>query len=283
MTTVQPAKPHPLYVVVCGMPRCGTRQFTDFLNQSDKVCIQAEISRALLRPLHLFIKKADKVYKKPWQSSNYNRKRPDLLVDLIRNVSKGEVYLQSKATIHGFKTPRIEIGYKALNQLFIPSFSRINYFYCIRAVSDCFLSLHAMPWSRTSPKTFINQYIKSLNSAQQLKELPDTKQGKVAIHILNLDAFVASTTRAQWLAKHLFAPLNLHPEAEWIEGILSTTGNRNSTERATGKRRDTQLPANVREIFLGQKERINTAIHRFNEVFDEELRMFEDRDADTQP
>jgi len=266
----------PLHVILCGMPRCGTRQFTDFLNQESSICLQGEIKQSLIDPIRQMVEAADRVYADGAYSGRYRKKRAQLLLQLFSHLSKSYPFHKPSATIHGFKTPGIEKAYQTLNSLFLPSTHRLVYFYCIRNISDCYLSLCSMPWFKATPKQFVAKFLRSLTAARQIKASPEAEKGQVAIEILNLDAFIASTDRAQWLATRLFAPVDLQPKAAWLQSIASTTGNRNSTERATGKKRDTQLPADVRGIFLAEKESINAAIQEFNEVFNETLPLFQD-------
>ena len=261
-----------IYSIVCGMPRCGTRQFADFLNRDDRICIQGEIRSTLIPYISKLVLKADNEYKSGKLQKYFSKKkRYDAAVELFSLFSKGRRYKKKTALIHGFKPPGAELQHKVLCSVILPSVNKLIFFYCIRNIKDCFLSLSAMPWFRRTAEQFISRYIKSLKTAITVEQKSNNENAKTRICILNLDDFIATEEKANWIKQKLFSPLGIELSFSEAQAYINTTENRNSTMRATGTKRETVLPEAVSEIFQCKIDEINKVVADFNNIFEASL------------
>jgi hypothetical protein len=256
-----------IYSVICGMPRCGTRQFADFLNKEDRACIQAEIKASLIPYIYDLLMKADSEYESGKQQKHFLKKRYEAIVELFSLFSKGARAVKPSASLHGFKTPNAEFYYEALCAMILPSFERLVFFYCIRNIKDCFLSLSAMPWFNRTPEQFISRYLKSLKTAIKIHKKTKKENSKTSIGILHLDDFIGAEDKASWLISKLYAPVEIDLPLARATTYIETTGNRNSTVRMIGTKRETELAADINNFFQTKMEEVNPIVAEFNKVF----------------
>ncbi len=261
----------PTFLVVCGMPRSGTRQFSDFLNRHPDIAIQGEILDALVPCIRDMMVAGDAAYGTGNSSKNYRIKRARIVIDNFSGFSKGKRVSKPKSEIVGFKTPRVERRYKDLILIAGDSFQTTEYFYCIRNIADCYLSLLAMPWFAASPYSYIKNYISSLSDAVKLGKISKKGGSRVALRVLNLDDFIRSDSKTDWLSDRMFSVLPITTEPAWLEEIAANTENRNATENAVGKKRAKTLPNEALEVFQRQHAKIERAVNRFNLTFNENL------------
>lgn len=259
------------FVVVCGMPRSGTRQFTDFLNRHPAICIQGEIRHSLIRSVRDLMISADAAYPTGYAAKFYHKKRAKAVAELFASFSKVRRVTKPKAKIQGFKTPHGEHYHRMIKDIVGESFDHTSYFYCIRNIADCYLSLIEMPWFLDGPNRYINNYITSLGNALALQKLAESGDARVSIGILNLDDFIRSDAKPGWISARLFASLTVDASPDWIEDIVGSTSNRNATERATGKRRAKHLEGPAAEVFERRLPEIEAAVAQFNLAFSEKL------------
>lgn len=216
------------YVIVCGPPRSGTRQFADFLNAHEDVCLQAEINPKLISPIRELLKEADAVYGDSQKKNIYEKKRADAVSAMFSFFSKGNIFEKPDCRVQGFKLPHAELHSGNLNEIITPSFQRLNYFYCIRNLKDTYLSLMAMPWFRASPDQFFKKYVKSLKAAIQM----DGKaNGGAVINVVSLDGFLESRDRGEWLLRNLFLPIGIQPNSKTLNEYIDNSINKNSSSR----------------------------------------------------
>jgi hypothetical protein len=263
------------YVILCGMPRCGTRQFTDLLNRDNRICLQGEIKQSMIKPIYELVKAADAAYINGTQLKYYQQKRALAISELFSFFSKANRIIKPEASIHGFKTPNIELLHEILTAMFTPSTNQLSYLYCIRNIKDCYLSLTSMVWFKATQEQFIARYIRSLRTAVELGQKSRIANSKTQVRILNLDEYIKETDKADWIIHRIYSQIGMHVTRERAIEIVTTTENRNATERATGKRRDNNVSSNVHEVFLTNKIAINSAVAEFNEMFCENLQLYE--------
>jgi hypothetical protein len=256
-----------IYTVICGMPRCGTRQFTDFLSKDERICIQGEIKTSLIPYMRDLLLRADSEYDSGKQQKYFSRKRLEAVIQLFSLFSKGAKAFKPSASLHGFKTPNAELCYKELFSMILPSVDRLVFFYCIRNIKDCFLSLSAMPWFNRTPEQFIDRYIKSLKTAIKINKKTKKESSKTSIYTLHLDDFIAAEDKAHWLISKLYAPIGIDLPLARATDYIEKTGNRNSTVRMIGTKRETELAPDINAFFQTKKEKVNTIIAEFNTVF----------------
>lgn len=273
--------PRPLetFVVLCGMPRCGTRQFADFLNRHPRLCLQGEIRGTLLGTIRGALEAAQQAYPRGYAARAFREKRARGVIDLFGLLSKGNRITKQGADIHGFKCPQMERQQGHITAIVRPAFKRLVWLHAIRNPVDCWLSLRAMPWFSDDPDQFVERYCSSLDYARTLAERSGTETGAppvttgapastlamgTTIAALDLDAFIASADKPGWLGQHLFAPLGLAPSAAELAHFAATTDNRNATTRATGAARSRMLDPADHARFEHHAPRLEAAIAAYN-------------------
>jgi hypothetical protein len=265
----------PAYIVLCGMPRCGTRQFSDFINRDERVCLQAEIHKPLVESVHTLVTHADKVYGAGKKSKLYTEKRCIIVPELFGYISKVSKNTKETAVIHGFKTPGIEECHQQLSELLLPSTQKLVYLYSIRNIKDCYLSISSMSWFKSTQKRFIGKYISSLRDAIALHKSAQKKGSKIQVSALNLDDYIASNDKPAWINERLYRPVGIDISHERAAELIKTTKNTNATARITGKERPTELSLPMHLMFMANQRRINNAVRDFNATFGENLALYE--------
>lgn len=278
--------PRPLetFVVLCGMPRCGTRQFADFLNRHPRLCLQGEIRGTLLGTIRGALEAAQQAYPRGYAARAFREKRARGVIDLFGLLSKGNRITKQGADIHGFKCPQMERQQGHITAIVRPAFKRLVWLHAIRNPVDCWLSLRAMPWFSDDPDQFVERYCSSLDYARAIAERSGAERGGTetdappvttgaptptlamgtTIAALDLDAFIASADKPGWLGQHLFAPLGLAPSAAELAHFAATTDNRNATTRATGTARSRMLDPADHARFEHHAPRLEAAIAAYN-------------------
>lgn len=269
------ASPRPLetFVVLCGMPRCGTRQFADFLNRHPRLCLQGEIRGTLLGTIRGALEAARQAYPKGYAARAFREKRARGVIDLFALLSKGNRITKQGADIHGFKCPQMERQQGHITAIVRPAFKRLVWLHAIRNPVDCWLSLQAMPWFSDDLDQFVERYCSSLDYARALAERSGAERSRTGrsgaetsttITALDLDAFIASADKPGWIGQHLFAPLDLAPSAAELARFAATTDNRNATTRATGTARPRRLAPADHARFEHHAPRLEAAIAAYN-------------------
>lgn len=201
----------------------------------------------------------------------YWGKRARTIVENFAGFSKGKREFKPKATIFGFKTPRVERYHKDLTLIVGDTFEKTAYFYCIRNIVDCYLSLVEMPWFGSGPNSFIDLYVASLNDAVTLANISKQSGDRIAFSVLNLDDFIQSDTKARWIYDRMFSTLPINTGLPWFENIVTNTANRNATENTVGKKRAKMLSGAAVEVFQRRQADIEKAVGEFNLAFSENL------------
>lgn len=249
------------FCIVGGFPRAGTRQFTDFLNKHDAVQLKGEVYPQSLPRLSEFIAAVDQFHAGKWPEENYRKFRAQTILNTIAGVSKGTNAPFEFATsrVFGFKTPYVEIWKSAVDELFVPEAqSPIQFFYCVRNLGDNFLSQNA--FLGVNIATFIRRTTRSLISCLEFLE-----DDRYACEVLDLDEFVNSEHRTDWVASHLYGALGVKvPNPNKLAKIVDSTVNRNSTATTRGERR-TALQDSERQSLAADND-LRKALDRFREV-----------------
>ncbi|GHC97449.1 hypothetical protein [Novosphingobium pokkalii] len=255
------------FTVLCGMPRCGTRQFADFLNAHPRLCLQGEIRSGLVNTIRATLDAGDRAYASGYAANYYRQKRAQGVIDLFTLLSKARRISKPGADLHGFKCPQIERQSAAITAIVRPAFATLHWLHCIRNPADCWLSLKAMPWFSDSLDQFVTRYCDSLDQARAIAEAPAVEGLAVDIHALDLDAFIAAPDKPAWLGQHLFGPLDVAVAPEALARIVAGTDNRNATERATGSARPKVLSAEDHAGLRRHAGRLDDAIGAYNTRF----------------
>jgi hypothetical protein len=234
------------FVVLCGMPRCGTRQFADFLNAHPRLCLQGEIRSGLLGTIRATLDAGDSAYASGYAANYYRQKRAQGVIDLFTLLSKRGGSASRGPTCTGSNARR----WSARARRSPPSSARHSprCTGCTYPQSGRLLAVahgHAVVFRQ--PRPVRGRYCDSLDHARAIAERSGAERGGTetgaprdarrppplamgtTIAALDLDAFIASADKPGWLGQHLFAPLGLAPSAAELAHFAATTDNRNAT------------------------------------------------------
>jgi len=252
------------FVVVCGMPRSGTRQFTDILNQHPKICVQGETRRQALGPITACARQLCRIHRTAGADDPARIYRSIAL--LFAAAGKGRPRLDARAEIHGFKTPNYELDHPKLTRFLSMAARPVVYLYCIRTFRETYLSYLSMGFPKTLDK-FIRTYIESLRATKEIARQAARNPEEVRIGVLHLDDFLSTGNRGLWLSSRLFTPLGLTLSAKTAGAFLESTDNLNATARTGSRRRLTELPLAAERIINRQRRALQSAIGEFNSEF----------------
>jgi hypothetical protein len=260
------------YIVLCGMPRSGTRQFADVLNQHPNICIQGESSRHSVPAIATFLGKLEKIYPSA-DRHQAEEQRYRALALAFAAAGKGRPRLAPKADIHGIKSPNHELVHCDLTRLIGAYASPVVYLYCIRNLRESYLSYLSMRFAKTV-QMYIRTYLGSLAAAMAINEASEANPAKVRISVLHLDDFISTSDQGAWLSRRLFDPLGLKVTGPAATRLLAKTVNRNATAQAAGRVRLTQLPGFAASAIQTEQARLDAAIEDFNRMFGTSLALF---------
>jgi len=259
------------FVVVCGLPRSGTRQFTDYLNHFDDFSIQGEISEKLIEDFCSLMRKADECYLDSKYKEMWLNKRADFVCSNFMLLQKGRVEQSKEGRFVGFKTPYIESYYKDIRSMVYPSFESVDWMFCVRDFMGCYRSLSSMPWFNRTASSFSYKFVKSLSSIIQIEKTK--KKGAESSCVINLSDYIASSDKKKWLESVVFS--RFYDDVSGLGAVVDFVGNRNSGENRFGVKKPVAIPQEDMEVFYDKKEVINSSIERFNDIFDESLPLIE--------
>ncbi|MFD2780234.1 hypothetical protein ACFS32_02845 [Novosphingobium pokkalii] len=95
------------FTVLCGMPRCGTRQFADFLNAHPRLCLQGEIRSGLVNTIRATLDAGDRAYASGYAANYYRQKRAQGVIDLFTLLSKARRISKPGPTCTGLSARRL--------------------------------------------------------------------------------------------------------------------------------------------------------------------------------
>lgn len=246
--------------IIGGMPRAGTRQFTDILNKLDRVHIKGEVYRQSFNEACSLVSKANRDHAGRWSEPSYLKARLKTVLNIIAGISKGSntPFAFDGLEIVGFKCPRIEIDKDTIDCLFRNDVERLYFFYCIRNIKDNYLS------EKSNFSVSIERYVdRTVLSIRKLLEIHGDRVYK--LQLLNLDDFISMKEKTLFIQNTIFQFLgDLDIEDNHCEELYKATTNRNATKNV-GKQRLTTLTDREKEFF---------ASHR---GLNETLRLFEDK------
>ncbi|SDI96726.1 hypothetical protein SAMN04487867_11920 [Vreelandella titanicae] len=224
------------FCFIGGLPRAGTRQFTDVINAHSACLIQGEFYPNSLKLVGKLLQQADVDHKGKYFDSTYQRHRTLGAMNMLSMISKSRYYdFDNSLSVVGFKSPRLELHKKTLDIIFKFYESEVVFFYCVRNLFDNYLSLNSM--FNVPVERFIYQTKLSLEGYFQL-----CLDKKYHVQLLDLDDFIGADNKKYWLFSHIFdsALKGLGVNAEQCAEYYEETINRNSTE-ASGKSRRSSL------------------------------------------
>ncbi len=219
-------------MVVCGMPRSGTRNFVNALNTHGGINLTGEIPRAVMKRLFDAGNTVEKAYAgNDKYQKNWAAKKDQFLFEAMFSVSKSprrrSVY-RRRDLYAGTKTPNHEFLFKEYEAYFQKSELKPVYVFCARNPESCWKSYRSMPWAKRGVRSFVNQYVRSYRQLEKIRsEAPDR------CLIANLDELIASDDQPQYLIESLFRPLKLDAGSDVLEKLAGLR-NSNSTVAKTG-------------------------------------------------
>lgn len=260
------------FLVVCGMPRSGTRQFSDYLNSVSVCSIQGEINEKIIPHIYSVLKSADDAYMGSKHEGVWLEKRPGTVFSLFSDFQKLKKFPSKKdCQMVGFKTPGIEIRYNYIKKIVGESFSQTVWFYCIRDFIDCYLSLRSMPWFNRGASQFVDKYIRSLSAAVRILD-EGVHNNASFIYPLNLSDYVVSEDKVLWVKDNIYSKIDVDISYNDIEGIILKAVNRNSGENRFGVVEKPKMSNEDIQVFEKRKQEINDMVNIFNVKFGQTLK-----------
>ena len=137
-------------VIVCGMPRSGTRSVANILNASEEVLITAEFPSGVTNKLFSLVNAMGNFFdKRAYKDKDaWELKKAQLVHDvwLANSVFDGDL---NKYNYIGNKTPSNELFFSQYESVF--SSEKPYYVYCFRSPLKVISSLENMPWNKETP------------------------------------------------------------------------------------------------------------------------------------
>jgi hypothetical protein len=236
----------PQLLVVCGMPRSGTRHFVNVLNAHPRIALTGEIPIPVMRQLFNLCDTVESQYRQNEKYSvNWNDKRYRFFLESIFSISKSARQIDPCSTDYryaGTKTPNHEFLFEEYERFSARLDAQPVYVFCARNPESCWASYRSMPWARQNLKEFIRRYVRSY---QKLREIQNAVGERCVV--ANLDSLVRSADDADHLKRTLFDPLGL----EFLDEHARRIGqlrNVNSTLAKTGKKPESLPDSDIRFI-----------------------------------
>lgn len=177
-------------LLVCGLPRAGTRAITNMLNTVPEICIQGEIpSRAFEKVIELY-QTVDSIYLDETRTptGKHGRRWPnrshELMCALWSNLAKGARPLATEeCRLFGQKNPGGERYFEFYEELFAgnPPY----YLFCIRNFPDFFLSLTAQRWAVGKNYRFARLMTRYENALKRAEQMIDKCPQRTVLFVLD--------------------------------------------------------------------------------------------------
>lgn len=226
--------PVPKALFVMGMPRSGTRNFADLINQHPGISLQGEVPNPIMKRLIDIADRLDDAnINKAHRNERWKNRKAWFFYLNFALMNKGvpsdfngdEVFI-------GHKTPSSENFIEAYEKHFLDAGVKPVYFYCLRHPCEVWKSLKNMSWNKiSSVDQFVEKYKRSYANFERA-----FRSESIDIHLLNLNDYISSESKPDYLRDKVFHRLGLE-----LPIALETTGevfNRNSSQRAVGKAPD---------------------------------------------
>ena len=217
-------------LIVCGLPRAGTRMIADVLKQHPEICLQSEIPHTIMDELFQLANRIRDTYASHRDPSRLNRwleKQEQFMAAAWLMVGKGPaVYPSRDVKYFGYKAPGHERFFTQYESFF--GDHAPYYVFCTRNVADCWRSRKNISpkWGKNSDLgKFRKQYIRAhKNLAQMENEAPNR------VLVFDLDEFKQAGDQLQYLRENFFDPLSLSTDEALSRTILALP-NQNSSKR----------------------------------------------------
>jgi len=248
---------YPRPLIVCGMPRSGTRHFVNALNVHPGVMLTGEIAQPAMRRLLQLGELVERSYSgNERYLRNWQQKRHRFLLESMFSISKSARREFSPDCVYvGTKTPNHEFLFEEYERYYRDLEVKPHYVFCARDAEACWASYRSMPWAGQAVRQFVKRYVRSYEILRKMLRLVPER-----CVIANLNAYTGSESKTRFLRENLFEPLNLRVTDAQLALILDLK-NTNSTRSRTGS--DPQ-PVSGLELALIRR---NRQIRKINEEF----------------
>jgi len=267
-------------LIICGMPRSGTRMISNTLNIHPEVCIQSEIHQAVVFEFLAFVRfstafyaemqSPDKSKKRtlisriekkflksgPFKGWYYARSQPPAISEKWQNKRRAliqslwmyagrdkEVVPQGDVVRYmGYKTPNHEIFFEDYEELLAdkPPY----YIFCTRNIGDCWRSVKNLGWySSNNISAFKERYIKAHKQLSiMLQKTPER------IIVFDLDTYKKKEDKLSYFDQLIFQRLSLAPTQEIENKIQSNKKVNASTSKGISQEPDNKTRQEMEEL-----------------------------------
>lgn len=235
-------------IIVGGFPRAGTRQFTDILNGPSQINIKGECFPQVIKKLSEVYALASHRHSGHWSDEQFQNWRLRSVLNSCAGLSKGSnaPYDFKNLVGAGFKSPRVELISESLETLFLGN-KRIKFFYCVRKVTDNFLSENST--FNISVEDYIDATKHSLKAFFKM-----SRNANFDCTVLSLDDFINGGEYAEFAMANIFSHLDsLRVNYNECVTYVQKTKNINATKN-TGKVRRKVLKEDERLALAGDNE-----------------------------
>lgn len=257
--------------IIGGYQRSGTRNFADLCNAHPDISLLGEVGLRAFPPIRKRLTDLAEYHRatRATGPEKFARRKHLLALSLLAmHANRPRIGFSEKdfkRGVVGLKTPRIEWEWQQLTEMFDTLSEPKIFFYCCRTPQEVYLSTATLGWTKHA-SGFLRDFKRSLKSVLEFEEWSRRGDHGWVVRPLHLNAYIASSAKAQWLADNLFRFVAPDSALEEIEEFAARTRNRNATLRATGEDRRSVLTPKELAEFEADDE-LKTYLDRFNSTF----------------
>ena len=221
------------FVLICGLPRSGTREITDIFNNISEVCVQGEITGANFKHSCEFVRNI------VTSSEGLNRERivrkgAGLFSDALGLAGKAPLNKSKGAPeLVGFKCPNAQSWYKEILEIANVLNFRVHIVFCLREPQEVYRSLTQMDWYNGGYDRFEKMCTRLIKTFNEITQCTDPLLGSV--QVFNLNQYIISDAPAEYIGK-ILAKCNVDCSGDEVDKAIGSVKNRNATARKKSKK-----------------------------------------------
>jgi hypothetical protein len=213
------------FVLVCGLPRSGTREITDIFNGIPGVCIQGEITKASFDHTCDFINNIVSDNKRT-NRDRLVKKGAALFSDSLGLAGKKPLLsIDGELSAVGFKCPNSLGWYKEILSIAKLLNFKLHVIICVREPAEVYRSLMQMDWYSGGYKGFDTMCGSLVDTYTEL--LGCTDPMLASVQIFNLNHYVNSD-RVEYMG-HILNHCDIQCGNSEVHNAIGSATNRNST------------------------------------------------------
>ena len=222
------------FVLVCGLPRSGTREITDIFNGVPGVCIQGEITGANFKHACDFINNII-ISTEGINRDRLVRKGAELFSDALGLAGKARLLKTNQpSTLVGFKCPNSQNWYKEILEVAKLLNFKVHVIMCVRNPNEVYRSLTQMEWYRGGYERFEKMCLRLIRTYNEILDCEDSTLAST--QVFNLNAYLADHDPVEYI-QQLAATCGIDCNQKDIAEAVGAARNRNATERKKSRKK----------------------------------------------